>query len=119
LKLSAVSFNSGLSKCDHVTFRPSLSVMKSHGLTLVSCSIFERMISSQELRILACKRFMKSCVVEAPRTTSSRPGIDISCGCLVGFFVSGVELRAGVIRSSELNIGFGKALGDANSRLGP
>lgn len=45
-------------------------------------------------------------------------GINVFCGCLVTFFVFGVGLRAGVVRSSELNIGFGKVLRYADSRLG-
>ena len=43
-------------------------------------------------------------------------GIDVFRGCLVAFFIFGVGLRARVVGSPELNIGFGEVLGDADSR---
>jgi hypothetical protein len=50
--------------------------MYSQGLTLVSCSIFDRMISSPSLNFKAPARFMKSCVVEAPMTATLSGAVD-------------------------------------------
>jgi hypothetical protein len=68
LRFSGVSFSSGLGDSHHFTVRLWRLARLSHGFTLVSCSIFERMISEPEGISRAYERFMKSWVVLAPST---------------------------------------------------
>ena len=69
LRFSAVSFNpSSFDDSHHLMVRLRRLAMKSQGLTLVSCSIFERMISLPELKERDWEMLTKSCVVDAPST---------------------------------------------------
>lgn len=60
-RFSAVSLSpSSLDDAHHFTVSLSLSAMNNQGLTLVSCSIFVRMISSPSLNCRAPAKFIKS-----------------------------------------------------------
>jgi hypothetical protein len=79
LRFSGVSFSSGFGDSHHLTVRLRRLARLSHGFTLVSCSIFERMISEPEGISRAYERFMKSWVVLAPSTAIDYK-FDTVCG---------------------------------------
>ena len=69
LRFSGVSLSpSSLDDSHHLTVNLRRSAMINQGFTFVSCSIFDKMISSPSENCRALARFMKSWVVEPPIT---------------------------------------------------